>query len=127
MCYTLFAIDIMVYTIQTNTCEMMCMSSTVVQVRMDESLRSDATAIAEQLGLDLPTAIRVFLKKMVAERAVPFALALPRETPVAVDGLAAMRELGRRAEDEGLSEMPLEEIDAEIAAVREARMARHGA
>ncbi|MBR3224411.1 MAG: type II toxin-antitoxin system RelB/DinJ family antitoxin [Atopobiaceae bacterium] len=47
------------------------MASTVVQVRMDESLRADATSVAEQLGLDLPTAIRMFLKKMVAERAIP--------------------------------------------------------
>ena len=55
------------------------MTSTVLQVRMDDSLRAAAADIAEQLGLDLPTVIRMFLKKMVAERGVPFSLSLPRE------------------------------------------------
>lgn len=91
---------------------------------MDESLRAEASSIAEQLGLDLPTAIRVFLKKMVAERAVPFALSLPRERDAAEDGLSAMAELGRRAAADGVADMTLEEIDAEIAAVRSERVAR---
>lgn len=99
------------------------MASTVVQVRMDESLRADATSVAEQLGLDLPTAIRVFLKKMVAERAVPFPLSLSHERGTAGDGLSAMEELGRRAAADGVANMPLEEIEAEIAAVRSERMA----
>lgn len=100
------------------------MASTVVQVRMDESLRVEASSIAEQLGLDLPTAIRVFLKKMVAERAVPFPLSLPRERGIAENGLAAMTELGRRAVADGIADMTLEEIEAEIAVVRAEREAR---
>ena len=97
------------------------MASTVVQVRMEESLRAEATSIAEQLGLDLPTAIRVFLKKMVAWRAVPFSLSLPAQSRSATDGLSAMRELGRQAERAGVAGMTLEEINAEIAAVRAER------
>ena len=93
---------------------------------MDESLRLDAANIAEQLGLDLPTAIRIFLKKMVAERAIPFSLSLPRETPSAMDGLVAMQELGRQAEQNGTSNMSLDEINAEIAEVRSSRAARYG-
>ena len=109
-----------------DTSEVVYMASTVVQVRMDESLRLDAANIAEQLGLDLPTAIRIFLKKMVAERAIPFSLSLPRETPSAMDGLVAMQELGRQAEQNGTSNMSLDEINAEIAEVRSSRAARYG-
>ena len=97
------------------------MASTVVQVRMEESLRAEATSIAEQLGLDLPTAIRVFLKKMVAERAVPFSLSLPAQSRSATDGLSAMRGLGRQAERAGVAGMTLEEINAEIATTRAER------
>ena len=53
------------------------MASTIVEVRMDESLRTDASSIAGQPVLDLPTAIRVLHKKLVAERAVPFSRSLP--------------------------------------------------
>ena len=101
------------------------MASTVVQVRMDETLRAEATSVAEQLGLDLPTAIRVFLRKMVAEQAVPFSLSLPRTRHTTEDGLAAMRELGRRAQENGTADTPLEDIEQEIAAVRTERETLH--
>ena len=94
------------------------MTSTVLQVRMEDSLRAAAADIAEQLGLDLPTAIRMFLKKMVAERAVPFSLNLPRDPQPQYAALAAMRELGQQAQAAGIADMTLDEINAEIAAAR---------
>ncbi|MEE0885436.1 MAG: type II toxin-antitoxin system RelB/DinJ family antitoxin [Treponema sp.] len=33
-----------------------------------------STSIFEQLGLDLPTAFRIFLKKSVEERGIPFSM-----------------------------------------------------
>ena len=48
------------------------MAATIVQVRMDTELRDAATKTFDELGLDLPTAIRVFLKKAVAVQGIPF-------------------------------------------------------
>lgn len=48
------------------------MAATIVQVRMDTELRDSATETFDALGLDLPTAIRVFLKKAVAVQGIPF-------------------------------------------------------
>jgi len=45
-----------------------------VQVRVDESLKSEADRILDNMGLDTPTAIRIFLKKIVATRSMPFSL-----------------------------------------------------
>mgnify|MGYP004450307907 CR=1 FL=1 len=39
------------------------MSTTVVQFRIEESLKDDANALFENLGLDMPTAFRMFLKQ----------------------------------------------------------------
>ena len=100
------------------TNEVKNMASTVLQVRMDDSLRAAAADIAEQLGLDLPTVMRMVLKKMVAERGVPFSLSLPREPQPQYAALAAMQELGRQAERAGVADMTLDEINAEIAAAR---------
>lgn len=47
-------------------------TSTLVQIRVDEDLKNEATSIFEQLGLDLPTAFRIFLKKSVEKRGIPF-------------------------------------------------------
>lgn len=48
------------------------MSASVVQIRMDSELRDSATKTFDALGLDLPTAIRIFLKKSVAVQGLPF-------------------------------------------------------
>ena len=48
------------------------MSSSVVQIRMDSELRDSAVETFEALGLDLPTAIRIFLKKSIAVQGLPF-------------------------------------------------------
>ncbi len=45
-----------------------------VQVRLDEDLKKDAERIFENLGVDSPTAIRMFFKKVVATRSIPFSL-----------------------------------------------------
>ena len=43
------------------------MSSSLVQVRMDTGLRDSANTIFDELGVDMSTAIKMFLKKCVAE------------------------------------------------------------
>jgi len=43
-----------------------------LQIRVDEDLRTQAQQVAGALGMDLTTAVRVFLKQMVSERALPF-------------------------------------------------------
>ena len=55
------------------------MATSVMQVRVDNELRTQATAVYEELGIDLPTAIRMFLKRSVAVNGVPFSMTLPRQ------------------------------------------------
>jgi addiction module RelB/DinJ family antitoxin len=45
-----------------------------VQVRLDEDLKKDAESIFENLGVDAPTAIRMFFRKVVATRSIPFSV-----------------------------------------------------
>lgn len=47
---------------------------TLVQVRVDEALKDEVTNIYNHYGLDLPTAIRIFMKKTVAVNGLPFDL-----------------------------------------------------
>jgi DNA-damage-inducible protein J len=48
--------------------------STTLQVRLPVKLRDEASAILEEMGLDLPTAIRLYLTKVVKTRRIPFEL-----------------------------------------------------
>lgn len=52
------------------------MASSVLQVRVEESLRAQAAAIYEELGIDLQTAVRIFLKRSVKENGLPFRMTL---------------------------------------------------
>ena len=40
------------------------MATSVMQVRVDDDLRAKAAAVYDELGIDLPTAIRMFLREL---------------------------------------------------------------
>jgi DNA-damage-inducible protein J len=43
-----------------------------VQVKVDDSLRAQAQAVAANMGIDLASAVRLFLTQMVRENGLPF-------------------------------------------------------
>lgn len=48
------------------------MNNTVLQIRVDEDLKNNANMVLEDIGLDLSTAIRMFLNKIVTLNGLPF-------------------------------------------------------
>lgn len=100
------------------------MASSVLQVRVDECLRAQAAAIYEDLGIDLQTAVRIFLKRSVKERGLPFSMTLSEKKDTTVEaGIQAIRDMREAAEKAGLSNMSLDEINSEIMASRSGRHA----
>lgn len=51
--------------------------SKLVQVRIDEQTKNQAGQVFQTLGIDMPTAIRIFLKKVSLTRSIPFTLEVP--------------------------------------------------
>jgi DNA-damage-inducible protein J len=51
------------------------MSLQTLEVTIDPTLKKKATKVLDGLGLDLDSAVRVFLKKVVATHSIPFSLA----------------------------------------------------
>lgn len=43
-----------------------------VQVKVDDALKAKAQAVAASMGLDLASAVRIFLTQMVRENGLPF-------------------------------------------------------
>ena len=83
------------------------MANGLLQLRVDDNLKREATEIYSQLGLDLPTAIRMFLTRSVQVRGIPFSMQLPDGDYKAI---AAMRRMSRMAEECGVADMTLDEI-----------------
>lgn len=93
----------------------------LIQVRVDKALKEEVSEIYEMLGLDLPTAIRMFLVRSKLERGLPLNTMLPKATVTRSEALDALDTLFLQAS--GAPDMTLDEINAEIAAVRAARKA----
>lgn len=67
------------------------MATSIVQFRVDDDLKEQATEIYDKLGLDLSTALRIFLKRSVAVRGLPFGMTLGDEEMTATSDEEVMK------------------------------------
>ena len=88
---------------------------TLVQARVDKELKQEVTEIYEALGMDIPTAIRMFFVRSKMVRGIPFDTTLPKGVVTRTEALSALDDMFKQAE--AVPEMTLDEINAEIADV----------
>ena len=89
------------------------------QFRSDKSLREDCIAIYEAMGMDLNTAFRMFMERTRMVRGLPFPAVLPETRMTKEEAKSVVDSI--RAEAANLPEMTLDEINAEVSAVRAER------
>lgn len=92
---------------------------TLIQFRADKKLKQEVAEIYEAMGMDLPTAFRMFMTRTKQVRGLPFEAKLPDDTITRSEALNAFSALRKQAAD--VPEMSLDEINAEIAAARAVR------
>ena len=97
------------------------MSTSIIQFRVDDKTKLEATEIYEKLGIDLSTAIRMFLKRSVLMNGIPFDMTLPKND---LRFKTAISIINDSSDKNGISDMSLDEINAEIAAARKERKAK---
>lgn len=73
------------------------MLTTDVRCRIDSKTKMEAAAVIEALGLNISDAIRLFLKRVADEKAIPFELRLPNAKTI-----AAIKELEEPKTKSGL-------------------------
>jgi len=64
--------------------------NTVVRARIDERIKSEATAVLASIGLTASDAFRMMMTRIAREKALPFEPLVPNE-----ETIAAMREARR--------------------------------
>ena len=89
---------------------------TILQIRVDEEVKNRAAAIYSELGLDLSTAVRMFLKRSILVGGIPFETRFDKTT---IKGLVAMEKMRDISEQNGNCDMTLDEINEEIKKARE--------
>lgn len=91
------------------------MASTLIQFRADDTEKLEAMAICEKLGLNLQSYLKMCLSRLVQEKGIPFSMHVHSRDTLFQQ---AMDNAARRAEELGIADMTLEEINAEIAEAR---------
>ena len=66
------------------------MATAVLQTRVDPETKLEAESLFDSLGLDIPTAIRLFLRQSINQQRIPFDIVPPKynfseETLAAID------------------------------------------
>jgi DNA-damage-inducible protein J len=56
--------------------EVILMSNTSMNIRMDSEVKKQAQELFAQFGLDMTTAINMFLRQSIRQQGIPFALQL---------------------------------------------------
>lgn len=92
------------------------MANTLVQFRADETAKIKATSICEKLGIDLQTYMRMCISRLILENGIPFSMNLNDISEN--KAISAMKAASKIAAQNGISEMTVEEINAEIAEAR---------
>lgn len=96
------------------------MKDVLIELNIDEVSKIQADCICEQLGIDLPTYLRVCIAKLISNNGIPFDMILDNKQS---EGIKSLIEAGRISKENGNSEMTLDEINEEI---RLSRVERDG-
>lgn len=91
------------------------MASTLVQFRTEDTEKLKSIQILEKLGLSLPAYLRMCMSRLNQENGIPFSMTLEKKYS---SGIYALEKASKIAEEYGISDMSLDEINAEIAEAR---------
>ncbi len=92
------------------------MASTLIQFRADDTDKIEALQICDELGISLQTYLKMCMTRLIKERGIPFSMKLDESS--VNTAINALKRASRIAEENGIADMALEEINAEISEVR---------
>lgn len=92
------------------------MATVPTQIRIEEELKKQAVELFAQLGIDMSSAVNMFLKQAVLRGGIPFRVELPQLKPEVIE---AMEEAKRISRDPNVKHYnsfreALEDIDDEL-------------
>lgn len=103
------------------------MAQQAMTVRIDAQMKSQFDSLCEQFGMSANTAINIFVNAVVRSRSIPFSINIKdAKEETRQKAIQAIDSMQRQAEEAGVSEMTLEEINEEIRLAREERKKRLG-
>lgn len=90
------------------------MAQATFSVRMDETLKKQFDMLCQEFGMNASTAINVFARAVVRQRKIPFEISVPESNITREGAIQAFNALRKQAQDNGITDMTLDEINNEI-------------
>ena len=90
------------------------MSQATFSVRMDATLKKEFDRLCQEFGMNASTAINVFARAVVRQRKIPFEISAPETNITRESAMQAFNALRKEAQDNGINDMTLDEINNEI-------------
>lgn len=94
------------------------MSQSTFSVRMEENLKTQFEDLCDSFGMNMNTAFNVFARAVVRERRIPFEIYEGKKEVTREGALAAFDAIRAKAIKNGVADMSLAEINAEITKTR---------
>ena len=81
------------------------MATTPTQIRIDTDIKKQATALFNDLGLDMSTTVNLFLHQCVLRGGLPFNVEMPRYSQRTLDAMDEARRISRDPDVKGYTSM----------------------
>ncbi len=88
------------------------MATAPTQVRIDADVKKDATTLFSSLGLDMSSAVNMFLHQCVLRGGLPFAVEMPQYSERTLNAMAEAKRISRDPDVKGYTSM--EELKAAL-------------
>jgi len=101
--------------------------TTNLSIRIDRGLKDEADQVFNDMGMNLTTAITIFVRQVVRQKKIPFEIALETDSDKSLsllEVMAASERIWENAARTNTAGMSMEDIDAEIKAARAERKSR---
>ncbi len=71
------------------------MATVPTQVRIDENLKKQASELFAQLGMDMSSAMNIFLRQCVLRGGLPFSVELPQYKPEVIEAMEEAKRISK--------------------------------
>ena len=81
-----------------------------VNIRMDDNLKEKADSLFEELGLNMTTAVNIFVRQVVRQGGIPFEITTKTDPFYSESNMRVLRQSIKDADDGKLTEHELIEV-----------------
>lgn len=89
------------------------MATVQTQIRIEEDVKKQAVELFNQLGIDMSSAVNMFLRQSIMHGGLPFSVEIPRYKPEVLEAMEEARRISRDPNTKRYSSFAeaLEDID----------------